>query len=105
MTVVIQTFGIPQNFICHKWLIESIKLRLTDQFKQKSYRLFKSDYRFEKYLDVLNDKIRFTFCRFRTSNHRLPIEVRRCTNVELIEQSSFYSSSFYLLKKRFVIIN
>ena len=33
MTVVIQTFGIPQNFICHKWLIESIKLRLTDQFK------------------------------------------------------------------------
>jgi hypothetical protein len=40
-----------------------------------SYRLFKSDFRFEKYLDVLNDKNRFTFCRFRTSNHRLPIEV------------------------------
>jgi hypothetical protein len=31
---------------------------------------------------VLNDKNRFTFCRFRTSNHRLPIEVGRCTNVE-----------------------
>jgi hypothetical protein len=58
-----------QNFISHKWLIESIKLRLTDQFKQNwhstlqispkalSYRLFKSDFRFEKYLDVLNDLI------------------------------------------------
>jgi hypothetical protein len=46
-----------QNVISHKWLIESIKLRLTDQFKQNwhstlqispkalSYRLFKSDFR------------------------------------------------------------
>ena len=65
-----------------------------DQFKQNwhstlqispnalNYRLFKSDFRFEKYLDVLNNKNRFTFCRFRTSNHRLPIEVGRWTNVE-----------------------
>ena len=53
-----------QNFISHKWLIESNKLKLTDQFKQNwhstlqispkalSYRLFKSEIRFEKYLDV-----------------------------------------------------
>jgi hypothetical protein len=47
-----------------------------------SYRLFKSEYRFEKYLDVLNDKNGFTLCRFRTSNHRLPIEVGRWANVE-----------------------
>ena len=72
----------------------STKLRLTDQFKQNwhstlqmspkalSYRLFKSNFRFEKYLDVMNDKNRFTFCRFRISNHRLPIEVVRWTNVE-----------------------
>ena len=40
------------------------------------------NFRFEKYLDVLNDKNRFTFCRFRTSNHRLPIEVGRWTNIE-----------------------
>ena len=45
-----------QNVISHKWLIESTKLRLTDQFKQNwhstlqispktlSYRLFKSDF-------------------------------------------------------------
>jgi hypothetical protein len=83
-----------ENFISHKWLIESTKLRLTDQFKQNwrstlqispkalRYRLFKSDFRFEKYFEVLNDKNRFTFCRFRTSNHRLPIEVGRWTKVE-----------------------
>ena len=83
-----------QNFIRHKWLIESTKLRLTDQFKQNwhstlqiypkalSYRLFKSNFRFEKYLDELNDKNRFTFCRFRTSNHILRIEVGRWTNIK-----------------------
>jgi hypothetical protein len=38
---------------------------------------------FQKYLDVLNDKNRFTFCRFRTSNHRLPLEVGRWENVEI----------------------
>jgi hypothetical protein len=72
----------------------STKLRLTDQFKQNwhstlqispkslSYSLIKLNFRFEKYLDVLNDKNRFTFCRFRTSNHRLPIEVGHWANVE-----------------------
>jgi hypothetical protein len=40
------------------------------------------EFRFQKYLDVLNDKNRFTFCRFRTSNHRLPLEVGRWENVE-----------------------
>jgi hypothetical protein len=58
------------NCISNKWLIESIKLRLTDQFKQNWHSTlqispkalsFKSDFRFEKILDVLNDKNRFTF--------------------------------------------
>ena len=54
----------------------------TNKIKALNYRLFKSEFRFEKYLDVLNDKHRCTFCRFRTSNHRLPIEVGRWANVE-----------------------
>ena len=95
MTVVFSNIWHTQKFISHKWLIEStIKLRLTDQFKQNwhstlqispkalSYRLFKSEFRIEKYLDILNDKNRFTLCRFKTSNHRLPIEVGRWANVE-----------------------
>ena len=67
-------------------------MRLSDQFKQNrhsclqislkalNYWLFKSDFKLEDYLDVLNEKKQiFTFCRFRTSNHRLPIEVGRWT--------------------------
>jgi hypothetical protein len=29
------------------------------------------------YLDILEDKDKFTLCRFRTTNHRLPVEVGR----------------------------
>ena len=29
------------------------------------------------YLDILEDKEKFTLCRFRTTNHRLPVEVGR----------------------------
>ena len=89
---ILDDFGYSN--VWHTQNLESIKLILTDQFKQKwhsalqispkalSYRLFKVEFRFEKYLDVLNDKNRFTFCRFRTSNHRLPIEVGHWANVE-----------------------
>ena len=39
--------------------------------------MFKGELKFENYLDILEDKDKFTFCRFRTSNHRLPVEVGR----------------------------
>jgi hypothetical protein len=74
-----------QNFISHKWLIEINKLILNDQFKQNWHWAIGYSSRnldLKKYLDVLNDKNRFMFCRFRTSNHRLPIEVGRWANVE-----------------------
>ena len=87
--MVIRTFG---NCISHTWLIGGIQMRLTDQFKQNRHsslqislkalndRLFKSDFKLEDYLDVLNENKKiFTFCRFRISNHRLPIEVGRRT--------------------------
>jgi hypothetical protein len=89
---ILDDFGYSN--VWHTQNLESIKLILTDQFKQKwhsalqispkalSYRLFKVEFRFEKYLDVLNDKNRFTFCRFRTSNHRLLIEVGHWANLE-----------------------
>jgi hypothetical protein len=45
--------------------------------KGLSYRLFKENFEFEHYLDILPDKDRITYCRFRTGNHRLPIETTR----------------------------
>ena len=76
-----------------KWLFHSIKDILFDQFKQKwtseienssrgiSYRLFKQEFGFESYLDRLKGKDRNIMCRFRCSNHKLPIETGRWSNI------------------------
>ena len=75
------------------WLKLSVKRRLTDHFIQTwnsdvfnspkgiSYRIFKQDWKFEDYLDKLGKKDRVTFCRFRTTNHHLPIETGRWNSV------------------------
>jgi hypothetical protein len=42
---------------------------------------FKGELKFENYLDILEDKDKFTLCRFRTTNHRLPVEVGRWKNI------------------------
>ena len=76
------------------WLNLSLKQRLQDQFQQKwrsdienspkalCYKLFKECFEFEAYLDVLPDKNRILFCKFRTCNHRLPIETGRWQAIE-----------------------
>ena len=69
--------------------------------KALSYRLFNSDFRFEKYLDVLNDKNRFNFCRFRTSNHRLPIEVGRDEFHYVLQCPNFVTERKNLIPKYF----
>ena len=77
-----------------KWLSNSLKQKLFDQFQQKwrsdidnspkglSYKLFKQNYEFEEYLNILNDKDRITYCRFRTGNHKLPIETGRWNRID-----------------------
>ena len=74
-----------------KW---QFKAKLFDQFQQKwrsdienspkglSYRLFKDNFEFEHYLDILPDKDRITYCRFRIGNHRLPIKTGRWHRTE-----------------------
>jgi hypothetical protein len=75
-----------KSTICNSIFICSVSLKqkIFDQFQQKwrsdienspkglSYRLFKENSEFEHYLDILPDKDRITYCRFRTGNHRLP---------------------------------
>ena len=80
--------------ISDKWLKLVVKNNLVDQFKQTwtsmtenspkgdNYNLFKHDLKFEDYLDVLDDKDKFLLVKFRNSNHRLPIEVRRWRNIK-----------------------
>ena len=48
------------------------------------YKLFKDNFEFEPYLDILTYKKRITFCKFRTGNHRIPIETGRCNGNDCI---------------------
>jgi hypothetical protein len=82
-----------QNCISEKWLSNVVKMNLIDKFKQTwsisvdnspkalNYRLYKKGVSFENDLDILKDKDLFLLCRFRTSNHRLPIEIGRWQNI------------------------
>ena len=81
------------------WLNATVKSTLVDQFKQSwhsdietsskgfCYRIFKTDFGFEKYIELLNDRDRNTLCRFRTTNHRFPIETGRWLNIERNERN------------------
>jgi hypothetical protein len=69
-----------------KWLSLSLKQKLFDQFQQKwrsdmnnsskglCYKIFKDCFEFENYLNLLDDKDRQLLCKFRTCNHRLPMQ-------------------------------
>jgi hypothetical protein len=59
--------------------------------KGDNYKLFKHDLKFEDYLDVLDDKDKFLLVKFRTSNHRLPIEVGRWRNIKKLSPFGEFS--------------
>ncbi len=88
-----------------KWLQELVKQNIRDQYEQTwnsevnnsskciSYRLYKTCFQMEKYFNILPYPKYIQLCKFRTSNHKLPIEVGRyraipraeryCTNCNL----------------------
>lgn len=84
---------ISQSFLNTKWLASAVKLKLHDQAKQEwtqslsssskctTYKLFKNEVVFEKYLDELPTSLAIIMAKFRCSSHRLPIEVGRFYNI------------------------
>jgi len=76
------------------WLKHKIKQTLQDQFVQNwysnvqnsnkaiSYRLFKTEFKFEDYLVKLSDGNRIVLSRFRLGCSKLPIERGRYQNIE-----------------------
>jgi hypothetical protein len=76
-----------------RYLTEMVKNILTDQFKQQwyaeingmdkcvTYRTFKTILTFENYLVQLPKNIATPLVKFRTSNHKLPVETGRYTDV------------------------
>ena len=77
------------------WLIQNIKHKLTDLFlnewyssvdnssKCSDYKLFKQSFGFEKYLINTPKKYLRHVIRFRTRNHRLPVETGSWNGVDL----------------------
>ena len=71
------------------WLKNYVKQNIKDHFLQRwksdvknfskslCYRIYKTNFGYEKYLDLLNNKDRQFVCKFRICNHRFPIETWR----------------------------
>jgi hypothetical protein len=49
--------------------------------KALNYRIHKDNLVFENYLNILNDKDILTLSKFRTTNHKLPVENGRWKNI------------------------
>ena len=87
-------YFVNQNVVNVNHFKTVVKNRLQDQFQQQwnstinnspkclVYRMYKNEYCFEKYLDVLPCNLRKVLCKFRTMNHSLPIEKGRYFNIE-----------------------
>ena len=84
-----------QTFINSDWFISLVKQMLQDQYNQLwhsqtenstkalTYRLFKDNFMPEPYLEIFDSKNAIVLCKFRTTNHRLPIEIiGRWQNIE-----------------------
>ncbi|KAK6183392.1 hypothetical protein SNE40_010882 [Patella caerulea] len=50
--------------------------------KSINYRIYKTEFKLEPYLISLPDNYKYTFIRYRTCNHKLPVEVGRWMSVD-----------------------
>ena len=67
--------------------------KLNNSSKGKNYSIFKTDICIEKYLLHLPRKSYLSLCKFRTSNHKLPIEVGRWEGVPLNERKCLHCNT------------
>jgi hypothetical protein len=76
-------------------------------FIEKNYRIFKENFEFENYFRVLEDKDIYTLCKFRTTNHKLPIPGRwnnidrvnrictKCDNITIGDEYHYIMECIY----------
>lgn len=91
-----------QSFISSIWLEKAITQKLKDVFIQNwtsqlnasscsnIYKTFKTNFEQSKYVSILPTVPCKWFMRFRTRNHRLPVEVGRWHSVPLNERKCMY---------------
>ena len=91
-----------QSFANSLWLQKAIKQKLTDVYIQKwisqikvtsesnCYKIFKTHFGQSKYISTLPRSQCKSLIRFRTRNHKLPVEVGRWKSVPLNERLCIY---------------
>ena len=91
MSYVWQTIDNP-TYTLSRFKVE-IKRRITDQFLQKwhndihdcntsiIYRMYKTEFKFEKYLTILPSNLKRKMTQFRLSSHKLPVQRLRYFDV------------------------
>ena len=101
--IIINTCGFSgiwesQSVANPKWFNLAISQKLQDQYLQNwssivdtslcgtNYRLFKDEFGYSDYLSLLPHYYSNILLLFRTRNHRLPIEVGRCTDIPINER-------------------
>ena len=85
------------NTVNSTWLKNAIQLRLSDIFKQDwrakmydmssclNYRLFKTDHKYENYLNILDPFNRISFTKYRCGNSKIPVVLGRYINKPIDE--------------------
>ena len=91
-----------QSFPNRKWLYANFKQKLTYLFisdfhaktdndsKYSNYRLFKTTFEFENYLIKTPYQFLKFIIRFRTRNHRLPIETGSWSDIKSVERNAHF---------------
>ena len=87
------------NSVSNKWLIKTVNRNLKDTYIQMwsqqskdsskacNYHLYKPNFGFESYIDNLPLCYRIPLTKFRTANHKLPIEKGRYTNLQIEQRN------------------
>ena len=70
-----------------KNFIQTCSNDMFNSSKGKIYRTFQLDFGCEKYLEKLSNKFRTILLKFRTTNHRLPVETGRWINMPYNDRS------------------
>ena len=63
-----------------------IEEKITKKYILRTYRLFKQNFNFEPYLNILNFKQRQALTKLRIGNHRLEIELGRHKNIKAADR-------------------
>ena len=66
--------------------LQTWNAQLQDSSKGRSYSLFKQEIKLENYIFTLNGPLLFAMIRFRTANHKMPIETGRWNQIDLPER-------------------